>query len=1064
MGEVLRNHSAQMSETYVIKRNGTRELVNPDKVMSRLKNLKKNVEKFLGRKLNIGVWRIAQVTIAGIYDGITTAELDEMAADNSARITDHPDYAFFAGHIWVSNLEAQNRDCLSFSAYAEKAAAHRYFKTGERAPLISDELLAIARKAGHLIQARMVMQRNYLFGYFGLQTLKGGYLLQEKKMVYKNDRHMETAVTFETPQHMWMRVALGIHGWNLEDAFELYDELSLHRGTMATPTLSNAGTTQPGLASCFLVNIKDDSIDGIFDTLKDCANISKRSGGVGLHISKIRARGSHIHGTNGTSTGIVPMARCFNVVAKYVDQGGGKRKGSFALYQEPWHPDFMDFVMLKDPMGAEDLRARDLFLAVWMCDLFYERVKAAYEQDPNEEAENPVLWSFFCPNECPGLDTTYGEEFNRLYLKYESEGRHFGERIPIKKVIQAILASISTSGVPYVLNKDSANRKSNQKNLGTITGSNLCVPADTLILTRECGYVPIVSRHGQLTHVWNGEEWSETTIMQTSEDSQLWKVTLTNGAQLYCTEYHRFWISGDQGAFVRECRDLKSGDRLLDFHLPPVTSYDDIPEDNNTQEVPLNASVACKQNWWKRYSQDGTCCLSGSRDFLQRVQCMLQTLGFFSTISVADTQHLQWRLDIVEKLDLLVKKVEPTYVFEPTYCFNEPKRHAGMFNGVLTSQCAEIIEYCSPQETAVCNLASLSLPAFVDESDPTKYRFDLLAQTTKIFIKALNRVIDTNAYPTPEAKRSNTLHRPVGLGIQGLALVFVKMNMEFGKAASKKLNKQIAEVMYYAALQQSHEEALRINPDTGKPFGPYESWSWNGGCPLSHGIFQNDMWKEDCERVGEPDAWKPDPELNLDWETLRKDIMRDGVRNSLLIAHMPTASTSNILNNPESFEPYYSMIFTRKTKEGEFFQMCEPLVEELIKHGLWNVEAHPETKASYIPMKKKIISNGGSIQNIEEIPEEVRKVFVGVYDVSIKDLAIMSRDRSIWCCQSESLNIYMKNQDDQNSKLFKYIMYADNLGLKTSIYYARWLQNQAALNFTGNSEKIEDTICHACSS
>jgi len=804
-------NSFQMSkeqEPYVIKRNGQRQKVDFNKITHRLQKLKIVVEKEFNRKLHVSTRRIAQTTIGQIYNGILTSELDEQAAEISSVITDHPDYQLFAGQILVTNLEANNRDCLSFQAYAEKA--YNFSIKDEHVPLITLELKQIAEKYGHIIDRKMVMARNYYFDYFAVQTLlKGKYLLS----AYRQRGKIEP---FETPQHLFMRVALGLFGSDLESAFELYNEMSEHRCIMATPTLMYAGTPTGQLASCFLLAMKEDSIEGIYDTIKDCALISKMAGGIGVHIHNIRPEGSYIKGTNGVSNGIVPMLKVFNDTARYVDQGGGKRKGSFAIYLEVWHADLMEFLDLKLESGSDELRARDLFYALWICDLFMKRLKTAFERDVNEESKNPTLWSLMSPNDCPGLSDTYGEEFETLYLTYESK-RNFVKQIPIKDIFHCLTRSMIETGGPYLLSKDAANRKSNQQNVGVIKSSNLC---------------------------------------------------------------------------------------------------------------------------------------------------------------------------------------------------------------------AEIIEYSDPQETACCNLASISLPAFVDTQTKT-FRNEQLKQTTRILVKACNRVIDCNRYPIPTASRSNFRHRPIAIGIQGTAKAFIMMRIPYGSPRSCQLNRDISELMYFAALQESCAQAVK--------HGPYPSMHDNMGAPISRGIFQFEMWKEDFANTLNPDGWRPNANLALDWESLRRDIIQYGVRNSLLIAHMPTASTSSILQNPECFEPYYGFTFMRRTKNGEYVIFCRELVEDLIQVGLWEPAIHPTLNVTHIPMYDKIKQYEGNIQKIDEIPQELKDIYVTVFDVPQKVITIMARDRALFCCQSSSNNINMKNSDDMSKKILKYITFAWQLGLKTISYYFRTL-------------------------
>lgn len=815
----------------VRKRNGDLQDINPNKVIERLEKLKTDVESFLQKELHVSVWKIAQKTIARIYDNISTSELDEVAAEVSAYTVDHPDYLLFSGNILMSNLEANNRDFQSFSNYVEKAYQYIEPRTGENAPLISKELYELGKKYGHLIDRKIDMKRNDLFDYFGAKSLiKGQYLLSA--VDEKGQRH-----TFETPQHMYMRVSLGIYGKDLQNAFRLYDLMSQHYFTLASPTLFNAGTPRPQMSSCFLLPVKDDSIEGIYDTLKDCAIISKNAGGIGINIHDVRSNGSYIKGTNGTSNGIVPMLRVYNNTARYVDQGGGKRKGSFAVYLEPWHADIFGFLDLKKQAGVEELRCRDLFLGLWVPDLFMKRLIKECDGS-NEEEDEPVMWSLMDPNVCPGLADVWGDEFEELYEAYELKGM-YTVQVPIRKLFDSIATAMIETGVPYIMFKDHINRKSNQKNLGTIRAGNLCT---------------------------------------------------------------------------------------------------------------------------------------------------------------------------------------------------------------------EIVEYSSPDETAVCNLGSMSLPKFVNVEEQT-FDFQGLFEKTVALNQTLNKVIDKNYYPLESARRSNMRHRPTGIGIQGLAKVFTLLNMRYGDEASKELNLKIMETMSFAAWYSSHQLTQEIGED-GEKVGPYPSMHENGGAPISHGIFPHEMWKEDCARVGEPDRWRPNPELNWDWEKLRADILRDGVRNSHVLAPMPTAGTSQLLGNPESFQPYMSNLYIRKTKNGEFICTTD-LSSKLYDLGLWKTEFNSRTNEHYIVMKEKLKASKGNIQDFDEIPEDIKYVYVGIQNIKLKDLTIMARDRSIWVDQSSSLNVFFESKEEMKPKLLKYLCYAHRLGLKTASYYTRTIQDIQALDFSGERADLD---------
>lgn len=749
----------------VIKRDGRRESVKFDKVTARIEKL------CYGLDMNyVNPIDVAKKVIDGIYDGVTTVELDNLAAEIAASLTTkHPDYAILAARIAISNLHKVTSK--SFSNTMKRLYTYEDPKTGENASLLSKEVYEAIRKNASVLDSSIIYDRDYNYDYFGFKTLEKSYLLKlDGKIV-------------ERPQHMLMRVAIGIHTNDIDAAIETYNLLSEKWFTHATPTLFNAGTPKAQLSSCFLLTMKDDSIEGIYDTLKQCAKISQSAGGIGLSIHGVRATGSYIKGTNGTSNGIIPMLRVFNDTARYVDQGGGKRKGAFAIYLEPWHADVFEFLDLRKNHGKEELRARDLFYALWIPDLFMKRVE--------ENGE----WSLFCPNEAPNLDETYGKEFETLYEKYEKEGRA-RKTVKAQELWFAILESQTETGTPYMLYKDAANKKSNQKNLGTIKSSNLCT---------------------------------------------------------------------------------------------------------------------------------------------------------------------------------------------------------------------EIIEYTAPDEVAVCNLASLALPKFVIDG---KFDHQKLYDVTYVATKNLNRIIDINYYPVEEARKSNLRHRPIGLGVQGLADVFIMLRMPFESEEAKALNTDIFETIYFAAMTASK--------DLSKKNGPYETFK---GSPVSKGIFQFDMWGV----TPASNRW--------DWDSLKKEVKQHGVRNSLLVAPMPTASTSQILGNNECFEPYTSNIYTRRVLSGEFVVVNKHLMRDLIKQGLWNDK-----------MKNKLIEANGSVQNIKEIPQHIKDLYKTVWEIKQKTLIDMSADRGAYICQSQSFNVHM--QDPNFGKLTSMHFYAWKKGLKTGLYYLRTKGAADAIKFT----------------
>ncbi len=762
----------------VVKRDGRLVPVSFDKITERVKVL------CYGLNSMVDPIKVAMKVIEGLYDGVHTSELDSLAAETAASMTvTHPDYALLAARIAVSNLHRNTKK--SFSQTIEDMYHYVNPRTNQKAPLIADDVYEVIKNNAEKLDAYIIFSRDFEYDYFGFKTLERSYLLKINGKIV------------ERPQHMLMRVSVGIHLHDLESVFETYDLLSKRYFTHATPTLFNAGTPKPQMSSCFLLTMSDDSIDGIYDTLKQTAKISQSAGGIGVSIHNVRATGSYIRGTNGTSNGIVPMLRVFNDTARYVDQGGGKRKGSFAVYLEPWHADIFDFLDLKKNTGKEELRARDLFFAMWIPDLFMKRVE-----------ENGV-WTLMCPNECPDLYNVYGEEFEKLYTKYEQEkkGR---KTVRAHELWEKILESQIETGTPYMLYKDAANKKSNQKNLGTIRSSNLCT---------------------------------------------------------------------------------------------------------------------------------------------------------------------------------------------------------------------EILEYTSADEVAVCNLASLSLPMFVENNT---FDFKKLYNVTKRVTRNLNKVIDRNYYPIKEAENSNMRHRPIGLGVQGLADTFILLRMPFTSAEAKKLNKDIFETIYFAALTASMELA--------KEEGVYNSYK---DSPISKGEFQYNMWGITDEELS--GMW--------DWKALRQEILKNGVRNSLLIAPMPTASTSQILGNNEAFEPYTSNIYTRRVLSGEFIIVNKHLLKDLVNLGLWNDD-----------LKQEIMRQNGSIQNIPSIPVEIKELYKTVWEMSMKDIIDMAKERGYFIDQSQSLNLFMEGAT--YAKLTSMHFYAWKSGLKTGMYYLRTKSAVDAIKFTLNNDKKTETTAN----
>lgn len=749
---------------YVIKRDGRQESVKFDKITARIQKLCYGLDPN-----HVDSVSVAMKVIQGIFPGVTTVQLDNLAAETAASMTTrHPDYALLASRIAISNLHKITKK--SFSETMKDLYLFVDPKTQQHAPLIADDVYEIIRDNATELDSTIIYDRDFGYDYFGFKTLEKSYLLKINGQVA------------ERPQHMLMRVAVGIHKNDIAQAIKTYELMSERWFTHATPTLFNAGTPKPQMSSCFLLTMKDDSIEGIYDTLKQCAKISQSAGGIGLSIHNVRATGSYIRGTNGTSNGIVPMLRVFNDTARYVDQGGGKRKGSFAIYLEPWHADVFDFLNLKKNHGKEEVRARDLFYAMWVPDLFMKRVE--------EEGD----WSLFCPNEAPGLAESWGEQFEALYEQYEAEGRQ-RKTVKAREVWAAILEAQIETGTPYMLYKDAANRKSNQQNLGTIKSSNLCT---------------------------------------------------------------------------------------------------------------------------------------------------------------------------------------------------------------------EIIEYTDENEVAVCNLASIALPRFINEG---KFDHQKLFEVTYQITMNLNKIIDNNFYPVPEAERSNLRHRPIGIGVQGLADAFIMLRYPFESEEAQKLNSEIFETIYYASMTASK--------DLAKVEGHYETYP---GSPVSKGIFQYDMWN-----VTPSNRWE--------WDVLKEEVAKYGVRNSLLLAPMPTASTSQILGNNECFEPYTSNIYLRRVLSGEFPIVNKHLLRDLVDLGIWNEG-----------LKNKIIRANGSIQDIEEIPANIKELYKTVWEIKQRTIIDMAADRGAYICQSQSLNIFMESPN--MAKITSMHFYAWKRGLKTGMYYLRTKAAADAIKFT----------------
>ena len=1268
----------QEEEMHVIKRNGNSEIVSFDKILKRIKNIGSEA------KLSINYTALAMKVIDQLYNGIETSKLDELTAEQCASLsTQHPDYGTLASRLVISNLHKKTS-----SSFIQVMNDLYNFKdvNDNHVPLINFDIINIVNSNKEYFESIIDYERDYLIDYFGFKTLERAYLMKKNKII------------LERPQHMWLRVSLGIHfkNFSLEVVKETYDLMSQKYFTHATPTLFNAATPRPQLSSCYLIGMESDSVDGIFNTLKECALISKWSGGIGLHIHNIRSSGSHIRGTNGVSNGIIPMLGVFNKTARYIDQGG-KRNGSFAIYLEPHHPDIEDFLDLKKNHGDEELRARDLFYAMWISDLFMERVKTS------------STWSLFCPDKCPGLCDVYGEKYKELYLKYENEKR-YTKQISARDLWIKILDAQMETGTPYLLYKDAANMKSNQKNLGTIKSSNLCVAPETKILTDK-GFLEIQSLKDNIVNVWNGKEFSEVEVKQTNNNSELITIKFSDGSELTCTKYHKFYIQKDYCKInekediinskyveVVEGQNLQKDMKLIKCEYPIIDNdkhleraytngffsgdgtynnslmketkcnYKSLPnksyckrhvnyqKDNSISEycqgmcynkkpivalyhekirlleyldytsigkevnnklnvtlnvnleekyfVPINYSLKSKLEWFSGYCDaDGSICLNKDnqsiqissihKEFLLNIKLMLQTCGVSSNVSKNMNERLSnlpngkgdyqlyksktlWRLLVssnelmkllelglsckrlkIEKRDYQRKAIQFVKVVDiidngrtdKTFCFNEPKRHAGIFNGVITSNCTEILEYSDEKETAVCNLASISLTKcvvenninpfkdvvvytkdncnwcvllkallkkkeiiykeiLVDETNRDKlvedengvktlpqlfdeekyiggfdtvlnilrnsFDYDKLHYLSKVLTKNLNNIIDINFYPTEKTERSNLLHRPIGIGVQGLADAFILMDIPFESEAAKEINKKIFETIYHGALESSCELAeirerkltkmkeglnnndwdyffpnnsvctsYMINPHLNDDFSymieesldrirpiPNEinrekylgSYSSFEGSPISKGILQFDMWGIE-------------PSHRYDWNKLRENIKKYGIRNSLLVAPMPTASTSQILGNNECFEPLTSNIYSRRTLAGEFILVNKYLINDLISINMWNEE-----------IKNNIILNKGSIQYIEGIPKFIKEKYKIVWEIPMKHIIDMAKDRGAFICQSQSMNLWIEDPDPKI--LTNMHFYSWKAGLKTGIYYLRRKPKHQPQQFT----------------
>ena len=1111
----------------VIKRDGKKETISFDKITKRISDLCFGLE-------NVDPLLIAKDSINGIFDGIKTTDLDILSADICAtKSHHHPEYNKLGGRILVSNIIK-----TTFEKYIDVVSLQY------NAGIVSENFYNFILSNESEIQKMFDYQRDYLFDYFAIKTLERSYL-------FKIDGKI-----IERPQHMWMRVAVQVHGLiNQENQLtllkETYDLLSTLYFTHATPTLFNSGTNKPQLSSCYLFSCED-NLEDIFKMISDVAKISKWAGGIGLSLSNIRAKGSMIKGTNGKSEGIVPLCKTLEMVGRYINQGG-KRQGSIACYLEPWHADIYAFIELRKNTGDENLRSRDLFLALWVPDLFMKRIQ--------EDGD----WTLMCPDECKGLVDSYGEEFEQLYISYEinNKGR---KTVKARDLWNHILENQIETGMPYISYKDTVNRKSMQKHLGVIRNSNLCVAPETMILT-EKGYYPIQSLENQNVNVWNGFEFSDTTVYKTGENQSLVTVTFSNGSSLDCTPYHKFYIGNDNETVV-EAQDLKEGMKLIDCKFPVITES---TNDDEKGEVPLYQDISIKLKWLENLfntigfiDNNGYQISSPDRTFIENVKYLLQTLGCnphskvsnFSCIyclqvsnnDMLSLSSLGFRTNLFKvssiktennSKSIFVKSVTNTGRISDTYCFTESKRNMGIFNGVLTGQCNEIALFSNKDNYAVCftgdtqiltengykcikdcdnekvlsyfdndismipkeqfinaklidngekdvyelkctgtkpikvtsnhlfavydetkqlyewkkaidlsfsdkillhisnsiqknfcklksftyigkekvydlnvpnthnfiaegfvvhncNLVSICLPQFVENG---VFNFEKLQYVAGVATRNLNNVIDVNFYPTPETRKTNISNRPIGIGIQGQANVYCLLGLVYSSDEARLLNRRIYENIYYGCVKMSIQLA--------KEQGPYESYK---DSPHSQGLLQFDL--------------HDNVNLTLDWTDLKKEMALYGIRNSLLTALMPTASTSQIMCNNECFEPYTSNIYLRKTLAGEFTVVNQHLISDLRKLDLWNEKVYEE-----------ILYDNGSVQKVKSIPDHIKQIYKTAFELKMTDMLKQAVERGPFIDHMQSMNLFMAKPDFNllNSSHF----YSWKNGLKTGMYYLR---------------------------
>jgi ribonucleotide reductase alpha subunit len=1012
-------------------------------------------------KLDISADVVTQQTISSIVDGISTYQLDLLSSSICATLsTEHIDYDKLAVRIYIDSLHKYTDANMLTTLNKINALVNT---KGEYLDLLNPKLIKFVMHYIEDIHAMFDYTRDYDFDYFGIQTLRKAYLLKNQFIDGSKKNNI-----IERPQHLWMRVAIGIHMHAINDFGELYpmytisdikstyDLISQKYYTHATPTLFNAGCNRSALSSCFLLEIPDD-LNGIYNMLANTAKISKWSGGIGVAISKVRAKGSLIKSTNGVSEGLVPLMKLFNQSALYVSQGGGKRKGSTATYLEPWHADIFDFLETRKPLGDDATKCKDLFLALWVPDLFIKRLIEAIE------SKQKVLWSLMCPDQCPGLVDSHGLQFEELYCKYENENR-FVKQVDIKTLWDEILTLQLEAGVPYLMYKDHANNKSNQNNLGTIQSSNLCVSGDTLVLT-ETGYYPISSLVNQTISIWDGKQFTNCPVVQTGSNRQLLRVTTSDGCELDCTPYHKFNVERDGKNMFIEARNLLITDKLVEYSFPIIEKYNDYYD---IEIIPVNSEKKYKLSWLNEFINTYGFIVKHAREFkiiinysssivLKRVKLLCNTLGMnpvmrnlgnkssltfynddYHTIALltnlAKCKIFKDTTKYSEEIDIGINNIEEIPGYHDTFCVRSPKTDMVMFNGILTHNCSEIVIHTDHDNIGVCNLASVCLGKFAEYLDNKPYyNYKKLYDTVCQMTINLNKVLKSNYYCVEEGKYSDLQNAPLGIGVQGLADVFIKSRLAFTSPEAKQINKYIFETIYYAAMETSCMLA--------KKEGVYPNYH---SSMVAKGLLQFDLWNVT-------------PELKLwDWQTLRTNISKYGIRNSLLVALMPTASTASIMGSSENFEPITSNIYARVVLSGKFQIVNKYLVNDLMKLGLWNDE-----------MKNEIISNNGSIQNIDSIPTDIKKIYKIVWEYQLSDLIKMDADRSAYVCQSSSSNRYVTNPTI--GKLTKMHIYAWKCGLKTSSYYIKTQAKVDAVKFSVTTKKKttieveEESECMMCS-